>query len=319
MSALYFPYEFGITAIDAQYVRPKFAGSHLIVEGDQAVFIDTGTNYSVPGFMEVLKEKGLCAEKVRYIILTHIHLDHAGGAGALMKACPNAELVVHGRGRRHMIDPSVLIKGTYAVFGKENAVKLYGNISGVPESRVLTAEDEMTLSFNGRKLLFIDAPGHAKHHIAIWDEKSRGFFTGDAFGLSYRDFDTQQGEFILPTTTPIHFDPQAMRNTIDRILSYRPEAIYPTHFGRACEPEKLGAQLHDLIDRYLEIIAAHGDESPESRHVNLQKEMGKVLVAALRKHAVTLSEEACLHLLANDIDLNAQGLAHWWDTRNKQR
>lgn len=211
-----------------------------------------------------------------------------------------------------MINPEKLIAGTYAVFGEETSKKLYGRISGIPEERVISTTDEMRLDFNGRELLFIDAPGHAKHHCCIWDAKSEGFFSGDAFGLSYRLFDTERGEFILPTTTPIHFDPVTMRETINRCMTFNPKRVYPTHFGVIRNIPEKAEQLLFLLDEFVKIIELHGDSGVE-RHELLKNAMGSLLFDKLQKHGVTLSYDECWEMLEKDLELNAQGLAFWWD------
>jgi glyoxylase-like metal-dependent hydrolase (beta-lactamase superfamily II) len=301
-----------ITVLDTYFVKPEFAASYLIREGKELAFVDTGTTYSVPGFMKYLKQSGFEPGDVKYIILSHIHLDHAGGASALMKACPHAELVVHPRGKRHMIDPSILIAGTYAVFGEANAKRLYGDITGIPKDRVIAAEDGMSLSLNGRPLYVFDAPGHAKHHLAVWDEKSSGIFTGDAFGLSYGAFQTEKGSFTYPTTTPVHFDPADMHSTIDRCMSFDPHWIYVTHYGPVSDVAKQAERMHFLIDEFTKIMHTLGSEQ-DHRHQKISQALGNLLYQELTAHGCTLSYKSCLPWLEKDIELNAQGLAYWWD------
>ena len=151
-------YPGAITTIDTAYLRPRFAASHLLVEKGHAAFIDTGTSLSVPILLDVINKKGIPAEKVTHIMPTHVHLDHAGGAGALMKIFQNASLVVHPRGAKHLIDPSKLVAGTAQVYGVEKTEKLYGKIEPVPEERIIIAEDEKFLDFHGRRLLLLDTP-----------------------------------------------------------------------------------------------------------------------------------------------------------------
>ena len=125
-----------------------------------------------------------------------------------------------------MINPEKLIPGTVTVYGEEKTQKLYGKILPVPEERVLIAEDESRIDFHGRSLLFLDTPGHARHHYCVIDESTNSLFSGDNFGISYREFDNENGAFIFPTTTPVQFDPEAMRKTLDRLLSYKLQAVF---------------------------------------------------------------------------------------------
>src|SRR5205814_2808706 len=221
----------GIHVIDTGFHRPRFDASYLLVERGRGAFIDTGTNHSVPRLLASLDAVGLPRDAVDYVIATHVHLDHAGGVGLLMRELPRAKLVVHPRGARHLIDPSQLMAGARGVYGDEEVARSYGEVVGVPAERVVTTEDGSTIALAGRELRFIDTPGHARHHHCIWDERSRGFFTGDTFGLSYREFDTDQGAWLLPTTTPVQFEPGALRQSVLRMLSAQPRQMYLTHFG----------------------------------------------------------------------------------------
>lgn len=240
MSDLSIDYPHAITAIDTGFFRPQFDASHLIVENGRAAFIDCGTNYSIPRLLDVLKQKSLGVEAVDWLILTHVHLDHAGGAGLLMQQLPNAKLVVHPRGARHMIDPSQLIAGATAVYGAEEIARSYGTLAPVPAARVVEAPDGHVVDLAGRALLCLDTPGHARHHISIWDAASRAFFTGDTFGLSYREFDTAKGAFILPTSTPVQFEPDALKASIARMLEREPQQMFLTHYSRVGDVAQIG-------------------------------------------------------------------------------
>ncbi|HET7795523.1 MAG TPA: MBL fold metallo-hydrolase, partial [Rhizobacter sp.] len=182
-----------IHVIDTGFHRPNFDAAYLLTHQGRAAFIDTGTSHSLPRLLQALNAAGLAAEAVDWVIPTHVHLDHAGGAGALMQALPRARLLIHPRGERHMVDPRALIAGASAVYGAEEVQRSYGTVVPVPQERVVVSVDGMTVhvgDVGGRPLQVLHTPGHAKHHHCIWDAASRGFFTGDTFGLSYREFDT---------------------------------------------------------------------------------------------------------------------------------
>ena len=230
-----------IFVIDTGFYRPMFDASFLIVEDGRAAFVDTGTNFAVPRLLAALDDLGLAPESVDFVIPTHVHLDHAGGAGLLMQALPQATMLVHARGERHMIDPQLLYQGALAVYGQAEMDRAYGSLVPVPAARVQATHDGMTVQLAGRPLRFIDTPGHARHHHCIWDERSRGWFTGDTFGLSYREFDTANGAWVLPTSTPVQFEPEALRNSIERLLARDPEWMYLTHFGRVGDARRLPA------------------------------------------------------------------------------
>ncbi len=300
----------GITTIDTGYCRPGFDASHLLVEKDQAALVDVGTAFSVPRLLQVLDAKGVAREAVRYVMVTHVHLDHAGGAGSLLRNLPNARLVVHPRGAPHMIDPAKLIAGATAVYGEERFSALYGEIVPVAAERVITAPDNFELSLGGRPLLFLDTPGHARHHYCIYDAVSRGMFSGDTFGLSYREFDSEKGPFVFPTTTPVQFDPEALHASIERLLSFNPARMYLTHYGCIEIVPRLADDLHAMIDAFVglarEVAAAnHG------RHGALVAGLDGLLLDALRAHGCGLPTARMRELLAVDVDLNAQGLEIW--------
>ena len=302
----------GITTIDTGYCRPGFDASHLIVAQGQAALVDVGTSHSVPHILQVLQDKGIARRDVRYVMVTHVHLDHAGGAGALLQHLPEAQLVAHPRGAPHMIDPGKLIAGATAVYGEARFRSLYGDIVPVASERVITATDNFELSLNGRSLLFVDTPGHARHHYCVWDPASRGIFSGDTFGLSYREFDTQHGPFIFPTTTPVQFDPDALHASIKRLLSFNPERMYLTHYGRVEDVPRLAVQLHRLIDVFVALardVAGVG----EGRHEALVTGLQEILLDELQAHDCRRPERRIMELLAMDIELNAQGLAMWLD------
>lgn len=303
----------GIRCIDTQQVRPQMACCYLIERGDDLAFVEAGTSPGVPALLDRLDALGLARERVRYVIPTHVHLDHAGGAGLLMRALPNAKLVAHPRGARHLIDPAKLIAGASAVYGADAVQRMYGEIAPVPEARVIVADDGMRLPLGEGELEFVDSPGHARHHFCVWDAVSRGFFTGDSFGLSYREFDTAAGPFVMPTTTPVQFEPAAWQQTLARLMSYAPQWMYLTHYGRVGEVPRLARELGDGIARY-ERIATELAGVPD-RHAQLRRALSADALAAVRAHGCTLADDAIHAILDSDLELNAQGLGVWLDQR----
>ena len=301
----------GIHVVDTGFHRPRFDAAYLIVERGRAAFVDTGTNHSVPRLLAALVAAGLAPDAVDMVIATHVHLDHAGGAGLLMQELPRARLVAHPRGARHLVDPVHLIKGATAVYGAEEIERSYGTLVGVAADRVDETADGMTLELAGRPLLFLDTPGHAMHHHCIWDERSRGFFTGDTFGLSYREFDTARGAWIMPTTTPVQFQPEALRRSIERILAFSPQQIFVTHYGPVGDVPRLAdlflAQLDEMV-----VLARSLAKAPD-RHEALKRGLETIHLRSLRAHGVVLSDQRIRSLLALDFELNAQGIGIWLD------
>lgn len=307
-------YEHGICAIDSGFGRPLLAAIHLVIEGDRAALVDTGTNASLPLVLGALKAKGLSPAQVDYVILTHVHLDHAGGAGALMQALPNARLTVHPRGVRHMADPTRLVAGTIAVYGEAEARRMYGDILPVSAGRILETPEGTVIQLGDRELRFLDTPGHARHHVCILDGRSGHIFAGDMFGLSYRELDMDGRQFVFPTTTPVQFEPVAMHASIDRLLSLRPEAIYVTHYGRVRGVPRLGADLHRLIDAHVDAALRHRDAGVE-RHALIKAALAEILLDEARRHGWRMAPDGLFRLMAVDLELNAQGLCVWLDSR----
>ena len=302
----------GIVAFDAGYVRPILAAIHMVVENGRVAFVDTGSNDALPNALQALEKIGLDASAVDFIILTHIHLDHAGGAGSMMAAFPNARLVVHPRGARHMAEPSKLVAGVSAVYGPEYVQRVYGEILPIPAERIIEAPDGYTLSLAGRELLCLDTPGHARHHICIVDQKTGGIFTGDMFGLSYRELDVDGRQFIFPTTTPTQFEPEEMRLSIRRLAALAPEAMYLTHYSRVTGTQQKAAELERHLDALVAIALAE-KSAGQDRQARIQQAVTAYLLSQIRAHGCTLSDETLLDIWATDLALNAQGLVVWLD------
>ena len=305
--------EHGITAVDTEYGRPLHDASHLINSGGKAAFVDTGVNDSVPLLLDALAQQDLMPEDVEFVFVTHVHLDHAGGAGTLMRELPNARCVLHPRGAPHMVDPAKLVAGTEAVYGKEKARRMYGVIQPIAEERVIVAEDGQWFDLNGRRLQTLYTEGHARHHYVLYDPVSRGVFTGDSFGVSYREHDTPNGPIVFPTTTPVHFDPVEAHKAVDRIMALGPEQLYLTHYSRVTDVERLAAEMHTALDAYVGIALDHADDA--NRNEALQAALLDYYAERLGAHGFKGGVDAVASSMATDIPLNAQGLEVWLDRR----
>ena len=263
----------------------------------------------MPRLLAALAARGLGTDAVDWVIPTHVHLDHAGGVGSLMAQLPNARLAIHPRGARHMIDPSALMEGVRAVYGAEVAERDYGTLVPVPESRVVATSDAMIIELSGRPLRIIDTPGHAKHHHCLWDEASRGWFTGDTFGIVYPELETPAGPYIVPATAPIHFDPAALHASVKRLLAAHPDVMYLTHYGAVRDAEHLSVQFLRQVDTM--VVAARALAGAPDRHARLREACEVIYLAELAQMGSTLSRATQREILSMDIELNAQGLGAW--------
>ena len=306
----------GIHAIDTHYVRAGLNASHLIVRNGRAALVDCGANTSVPYLLDTLDTLGIAREAVDYLLLTHIHLDHAGGAGTLMRALPNATVIVHPRGARHLGDPTQLEAGTRATYGDAVYDTLYGKLVPIAEKRIHAAEDNAVITLGGSRLHCLHTPGHALHHMAYYDEEANVVFTGDSFGISYRVFDNPAGEpFVFPTTTPTQFDPEQMHASIERIVALEPTAVYLTHYSRVENVPRLAADLHRDVDRFVAIAEAHCNAAePEAR---MRPALHDYLARRLAEHGTKMDAKQRETWLTMDVSLDAAGLVIW-DRRRKR-
>ncbi|RMG36184.1 MAG: MBL fold metallo-hydrolase [Gammaproteobacteria bacterium] len=303
--------------VDCRLYRPALAACYLVRDGDELALIDCGTRHSLPQILEAIAAMGGSPEQVRWIIPTHVHLDHAGGAGVLMQHCPHATLVTHPRGVPHMIDPSRLQAGATAVYGEAAFARDFGQLEPISEERCIAAEDGQAFALGGRELRFYHTPGHANHHGCILDSASGWLFTGDTFGLGYREL-AIPSPYIVATTTPVAFDPEAWQHSLDRLLALEPSAVCLTHYGKYEDPSDLAPMLRNSIQAHVEIALAEESNNTEGREERLYETVKRLLVDGAMAHT-GLPRERIAPLLDNDARLNAQGLAVWLARRAKRR
>lgn len=297
---------FGITRIDADYLQPGLVCFYLLEADGQYALVETGTGHSIARLQALLDDRGVSPEQVRYVIPTHVHLDHAGGAGYMMELFGSAELLAHPRGARHLIDPARLIAGSKAVYGETLFQELYGDVRPVPAHRVVEVADGDTFEFGGRRLQLHHTPGHADHHFCVWDESSRGWFSGDVFGISYDWFRTQGGDYAMPTTTPTQFRPEALKASLELLGSRQPDTIYLTHFGALPYTRDIQQGLMDQIDDYVVLAGNCAGDTAAMEEALVDYSQRRVEdmnpgldMAGMREH------------FRHDAHLNAQGLAVW--------
>jgi glyoxylase-like metal-dependent hydrolase (beta-lactamase superfamily II) len=309
VTALFQPLGNGVYAVDTEHVRPLADASYLIVDSHRAAFVDTGTFHSVPNLLKTLAALDLAPAAVDYILLTHVHLDHAGGAGRLAAALPSARVVVHPRGAAHLTSPAKLVAATKAVYGEEGFAAQFGDIVAIAPERIRTVDDGECVTLGARTLEFLYTPGHALHHVCIVDRASREVFTGDTFGISYRELDTAAGEFIFPTTTPAQFDPEQLHASITRIAALDPKWAYLTHYSRVGGIARLAGDLHRDVDAFVDIARASAGLA--DRIPRMEQALYRHLSARLDAHGFSADEGARRAVIDGDVRLNAAGLDAW--------
>ncbi len=315
MTATHLDLDAGITCIESHYHRPGLAACYLVEEGGEAALIDTGTARTAPHILALLEQRGIAPEQVRYVVPTHVHLDHAGGSGQLMAALPRARLLVHSRGAPHLIDPARLRAGTVAVYGEETFRREYGELLPVPRERVTAVEDGFRFELGGRPFVCLDTPGHARHHICVWDEANGGLFTGDTFGIAYPELAVAGRPFMFLPSTPVQFDPEAWHATLERLAGLGPRRVYLTHYGVLDDPAAQAEVLHREIDAYVALaLKAVGNEAPAAA---IEQALTEHVRRRLERHGRAIDADAFDYLLGMDIHLCAQGLEVWLQRRQR--
>jgi glyoxylase-like metal-dependent hydrolase (beta-lactamase superfamily II) len=289
---------------------PEFTATYLRIAGDECAFIEAHTSHALPRLLAALERHGKRPEDVRYVVVTHAHLDHAAGAGALLAACPNATLLAHPRAAKHLIEPARLIAGATEVYGAERFATLYGTIDAIPQARVKSLADGETFELGGAKLRGVHTAGHAWHHLVVDDPTLATVYTGDAFGLVYPAL--QRGvRFALATTSPTGFHAAEAHKSIERILALGATSACLTHFGEIHDLAECAAQLRGWIDRSEAWVEEGARSSLTVKEVeaSIAQKLRDAIEEDTRARGLSLTP-ADWEVLALDIELNAQGLAY---------
>ena len=309
--------------LDADPANPGLVASYLrvavaegVAEGECA-FIETNTAHSLPILLAALDEHRLSRDAVRYVIVTHAHLDHAGGASAVMQACPKATLLAHPRAARHLIDPTKLVASATKVYGAERFAALYGVIAPIAGDRVRALDDGAEVPLGDASLRFLHTRGHAKHHFVVSDPALEAVFTGDTLGLVYPRLQ-RAGLFTLASTSPTDFEPAHARSSIDRILALGAKTAYLTHFGPVRDIEGVARQLRRCVDdSEAWLVEATGSQAPLAEvEARLQDQIRAAITRQAEEVGLVLGPSDW-DALALDVDLNAQGIAFVADRARK--
>lgn len=298
-----------IVTVDTEYVAPGLAAAYLRVEGDEVAVVETSTAHAVPRLLAALAAAGRRPEQVRWVIVTHAHLDHAGGASALLQVLPRATLLAHPRAARHLIDPSRLVASASQVYGEENFRALYGAIDPIPAARVQTVDDGQSVPLGASTLQFFHTRGHANHHAIVVDPALATVFTGDTFGLVYPRLQRAR-RLAFPSTSPTDFDAPAAHASVDQVLGLGVQSAHLTHFGEIRDLDVVAAQLHRWLDLSAQLLAEaqHRGGTPADAEAFLRPRLDEAMEVAAHDAGLVLDDDD-RKLLAFDVALNAQGLA----------
>ena len=302
----------GIFTIDCHYGGEGYASAYLIVENGRAAFVDTNTAHALPYLLGALDDAGIARDAVDYIIVTHIHLDHAGGAAPLMKECPNATLICHPRAARHLANPKRLVAAVKQVYGEEVFSRLYGTIEPIDEARIRAVADEESMTFGARRWRFLHTLGHASHHICIHDSASNGVFTGDSFGLFYDWMTVDPAKpFIMCLSTPTEFDAPESRKSVERLLALNAGSAYVGHFGELRDMRNAAPTLLYTIDAFdaIQHDAASTDLEGEALLEFCCERVERIAMEICARCGVEPAQHH-RNRIAGDILINARGLAH---------
>lgn len=261
--------------IDTHDLNRKERTSAYLLIDEKIALIETSASPSVPYIIEVLNELQIALEDIDYVIVTHIHLDHAGGVGLFLQSCPNAKLVVHPRGVAHMVDPSRLIASAKSVYGNEFE-RLFDPILPVAPERIMEARHEDILSLGHHQLTFYHTEGHAKHHISMHYSATNGLFVGDTTGVCYPEMAEEAIDLIIPSTSPNQYDPETMEQSIQLYETLNVRALYFGHYGAYSNP----AEAYRQVRYWTPLFLAEGEKALAAS--DILSEQVKLLDAGLQ-------------------------------------
>jgi glyoxylase-like metal-dependent hydrolase (beta-lactamase superfamily II) len=294
----------GLDYIDLNFLgRPQIIATAVLRGASGVALIDPGPSTTQANLIEALAAHGMSLKDVRQILLTHIHLDHAGATGSLLKANPEIEVFVHELGARHLIDPTKLLASATRLYG-DDMERLWGEVASVPASQVRVLKGGEHLEAGGRTLEVAYAPGHAIHHVAYFDAGSRVAFVGDVAGIR-----RGSGAYILPPTPPPDVDLEAWRASADRVLAWDPDTLFLTHFGPHGGVRPHFQQLFERIDAW----SAHVRRLLLDESLDDTERERRFVQTALDDIRRTIGDvEAGHYSRAGRLDYSWQGLARYW-------
>lgn len=293
------------TLIDLCYRDQPGHIATCVLETDQGLaLVDPGPSTTLERLRTSLRELGTGLDDVRILLVTHIHLDHSGGAGLLAAECPDLRVYVHERGAPHLIDPAKLVRSATRLYG-DRMDELWGAIRPVPEDRITVLTGGETLRFGSRSVRVAYTPGHAWHHVSFFDERSGLAFTGDVLG------EQPPGTTrAIPVTPPPDIDVEEMVASEERILAWQPDRLFVTHFGPVEEPASYAAEHRDRLLRWRAIVRASLEQDGTDEELSAQ--FADLVGPDLRSG---LPDDAAGWILRENQLTSWLGLARYWRKR----
>ncbi|HEY0872777.1 MAG TPA: MBL fold metallo-hydrolase [Vicinamibacterales bacterium] len=302
------PLATGLDYVDLLFLgRTDIIATAILRNSGGVALIDPGPSTTIETLRAALGQKGIEITEVRQLLLTHIHLDHAGASGTLVKENPSIEVFVHERGAPHMADPAKLLASATRLYGEEDMQRLWGEFLPVPAANLRPLKGGETIVAGGRELEVAYTPGHASHHVSYFDRASRVAFVGDTAGIR-----RGEGRYVLPPTPPPDIDLEVWRESEARILAWDPDTLFMTHFGPFHGARLQFQQLWNNIEAWNRIVTrliADTSLSEEQREQKFVEEATRDLRRAVG------DQEAEQYGRAGRLDYSWQGLARYWRKR----
>ena len=295
----------GLGYFDLRFLGYDEIIATAVLHGTPGVaLIDPGPSTTLERLRSELDRMGMTVGDVRHILLTHIHLDHAGVAGTLVRENPSIEVIVHERGAPHMTDPSRLIASATRLYGAADMERLWGEFEPVPADRIRAVAGGERVTAGGRELLVAYTPGHASHHVSYFDPSSRIAFVGDTAGIR-----RGRGDYVMPPTPPPDIDLDAWRASEDRILAWDPDTLFLTHFGPFHQPRLHFQQLMENLATWSRIVRRLLADSALTDEARQRAFMDEALQDLRRRVG---EQEADRYSRAGRLDYSWQGLSRYW-------
>jgi glyoxylase-like metal-dependent hydrolase (beta-lactamase superfamily II) len=300
----------GITAIDTLFGGHERYTAAYLLHANEPTMIETGPTTSFEPVVAGLERLGIGPADLAHVVLTHIHLDHAGGIGAIARRYPNATVWVHERGAPHLASPARLILSATAVYGAERMTSLFGPVVPVAKERIRALHDREVIDLGGRSLRSLDAPGHAKHQVALVDSRSGAVFTGDALGIHPPDV-----AILRPATPPPDYDLEQAVATIERIREYaRGAMVLFAHFGPVHDVDRICDVAVERFHRWTEAVREAMERTDDLDEIVADLER-------IARQDVETGSQSDLDLqrmeTLSSIRINALGIIRYWTKRRE--